>query len=310
MLASTTFVLIGLFAIWAQIPLRASTKPIDTRPPHVAAQHGQPSPESIVQIGTGFVLEPHPAKIELTTGNLRIECFPILEFDRVSPDCFWSILARTKKEHRIPRKQSRGANANTIQYSDGSVLELPAYANDGWQRLIAFTPIRQDTYSHLNTYCRFEISGHERLSLSFSPCPDAEIDVLPADYPTGRRFCIVEARSGEKGPFRPLATGELARGEALSIVVRDMGQPVATIRLEDWSAQVSTQLSPTAGWMLPVNAIEFQRLDDSVNSPAAIWITLAATSVGRGWETVGHRTGIYRNEVAFKIGAPGDTAAR
>jgi hypothetical protein len=49
-----------------------------------------------------------------------------------------------------------------------------------------------------------------------------------------------------------------------------------------------------------MNAIEFRRLDDSLTAPVAIWITLAGTSVGRGWETVGHKAGVYRNELVFQ----------
>ncbi len=71
--------------------------------------------------------------------------------------------------------------------------------------------------------------------------------------------------------------------------------------LKDWSRQLSTTLSPTAGWGVPTNAIEFQRLDTNEDAPAAIWITLAATSVGRGWETVGHSAGTYRNRVLFRV---------
>lgn len=50
-----------------------------------------------------------------------------------------------------------------------------------------------------------------------------------------------------------------------------------------------------------MNAIEFQRIDKRENeAPASqIWITLAATSVGRGWDCVGHHAGTYRNRMVF-----------
>jgi hypothetical protein len=32
----------------------------------------------------------------------------------------------------------------------------------------------------------------------------------------------------------------------------------------------------------------------------AIWITLAGTSVGRGWDSVGHKQGIYRNQMTIE----------
>ena len=123
-------------------------------------------------------------------------------------------------------------------------------------------------FSHLNSYCDLEVSGHRRLSLSFSPCPETLIEVRPADYPTGRPlrlayrdaqggFHVVEATNGEKGPFRALAGGWLGRSEPLAITLHDRGVAQARVVLEDWSAQAGTAPSPTAGWGVPVNAIEF-----------------------------------------------------
>ncbi|MFN7134270.1 MAG: hypothetical protein ACK4N5_19480, partial [Myxococcales bacterium] len=130
----------------------------------------------------------------------------------------------------------------------------------------------------------------------------------PFDYPVGRpiraayldasgRFRIVEAGSGEKGPFTTVGEGPL--DGPLSIDVLDERGPACRITLRDWAAQVSTALSPTAGWGLPQNAIEFARLGVL---PAESWIlvTLAATSLGRGWDTVGHGPGVYRNRVRLE----------
>jgi hypothetical protein len=49
-----------------------------------------------------------------------------------------------------------------------------------------------------------------------------------------------------------------------------------------------------------VNAIEFSLAGDAPGSEAAIFITLAATSVGRGWDTVGHAPGTYRNRMRIE----------
>jgi hypothetical protein len=264
-----------------------------------------------VRIGPGCEFETSKAELLLTTGSIRITCRPVLHFDRISPDGFWSLFARSRNRFPSPAAQSSGNDLISIRYDDDSTVAISAPTTEGLLQLTAFTPVAEDTFSHLNTYCYFEISGHKRLSLSFSPCPDAEIEVLPADYPVGRparlayldssnHFFVVEAKSGEKGPFRELAAGRLARGDALTIVIRDGGQPVTRITLEDWSKQVSTSLSPCAGWRLPMNAIEFQRFYDAASAPGGIWITLAGTSVGRGWETVGHRAGIYRNGLVFE----------
>jgi len=128
------------------------------------------------------------------------------------------------------------------------------------------------------------------------------------DYPFGRplrfafldasgRFRVVEATSGEKGPFRELASGPLRRGEPLTIELCDEDRPVTRIVLDDWSAQADVQPSPTAGWGAPANAIEFSLSGDEPTSAATIYVSLASTSVGRGWDCLGHRAGTYRNRV-------------
>jgi len=48
-----------------------------------------------------------------------------------------------------------------------------------------------------------------------------------------------------------------------------------------------------------MNAIEFSRFEGRHKS-AAIWITLAGTSVGRGWDSVGHARGVYRNRMRIE----------
>ena len=157
----------------------------------------------------------------------------------------------------------------------------------------------------------FELMGFGKLSLSFSPCAEERIEILPSDYPVGKParaaymtedgfFRVVQATSGEKGPFHLLAEGRLKRGEPLAITFYDGDKTACRVTLEDWSAQAGTALSPTAGWGFPVNAVEFF-LDDSVLFPTAyVYVTLAATSVGRGWDTVGHTAGVYRNCVKIE----------
>ena len=56
----------------------------------------------------------------------------------------------------------------------------------------------------------------------------------------------------------------------------------------------------TAGWGVSVNAIEFSRSGDAPGEPASIFVTLAGTSVGRGWDCVGHAAGQYQNRMLFE----------
>jgi hypothetical protein len=71
--------------------------------------------------------------------------------------------------------------------------------------------------------------------------------------------------------------------------------------LEDWSAQVDRALSRSADWGVPVNAIEFRLAGDRPGSPAGIYVTLAGTSVGRGWDAVVHAAGICGNRIRIEI---------
>jgi hypothetical protein len=187
-----------------------------------------------------------------------------------------------------------------IHRSDGALAEIESY-----------TTLTKSVFSHLNSFCQIVVMGHRRLSLAFSPCGQDRIDVLPSDYPIGRpvrtayfdghaTFHVVEATSGEKGPYRKLANGSLFRGETLGITVFDEGKPICKLTLADWSAQAGIQLSPTAGWGLPVNAIEFKLSGDQMSDAGVIYITLAGTSIGRGWDSVGHSPGTYRNQMRIE----------
>lgn len=302
--------LIGVFVIWAQLPPTPSTNPLATFPAGIPSVSESSSSKSAVEVGKRFLFRPTSGEFVLRHDNIRLAISPLLDFDRISPDKFWSILAPPAAFH--PRRLHGGyASSNGIRfckYSDDAMILVRNEPSAAILEVDCFTPVEQDSYSHLNSFSVLEVTGHKQLSLTFSPCPETNIDVLPADYPTGRparfaylnrsgEFHVVEATSGEKGPFHRLASGPLARDDPFSITLFDREAAVATIAFEDWPAQASTAISPTAGWGVPVNAIEFQRHGDNESSPVTIWITLASTSVGRGWDVVGHQAGIYRNRI-------------
>src|SRR4051812_4529984 len=106
--------------------------------------------------------------------------------------------------------------------------------------LKAMTRLPRPILSHLNAYGDLEVWGHRRLALSSSPCPETLIEVRPADYPAGRPlrlasldarggFYVVEATSGEKGPFRELAAGRMSRSESPVITLHDRGVAQALV---------------------------------------------------------------------------------
>lgn len=133
-----------------------------------------------------------------------------------------------------------------------------------------------------------ESGAHDRIRgrpLRFAYVDDAQV------------LRMVTATSGEKGPFRHLAAGALPAGEPLVLILRDEQTPMCRLTLADWDAQRGRSLSPTAGWGVPVATLEFARNGEHASSPVEIWISLASTSVGRGFDSVGHAAGTYRNRI-------------
>ena len=254
---------------------------------------------------------------------LTISVQPLLNFLSRSPDGAPVVLVpageRAGPEPRFRDGWRIGDRSIRLAYDvprqGAATLSVEAESNGDAIVLDAASRLDRPVYSHLNAFCDIEVRGHRRLSLAFSPCPGAPIEVRHHDYPFGRparfafvtadrTFRVVEASSGEKGPFRTLAEGRLERGQPLAITLNDQGRAVARLTLDDFAAQADTTPSPTAGWGVPVNAIEFSLADDAPSSPASIFVTLAGTSVGRGWDCVGHAEGTYRNRVRLEAVGP------
>ena len=63
----------------------------------------------------------------------------------------------------------------------------------------------------------------------------------------------------------------------------------------------SDGMSRSSGVRWCRNAIEFSLGDDRPTSPASVFVTLAGTSVGRGWDSVGHAAGTYRNRMTIEF---------
>jgi len=306
--------IIGVGLPWTQRAADPDTRSRNTIVPAGQLNQVGAAIPARLELGRDFVVLPSDGSVLAQCKSLRIEIQPLLRFESVSPDRCWTIFApRTTPPGSHLQLAGLGVldKATCLEYGGGLRHFLRLETVDNGATIDAFTELQQPVFSHLNSFCETTINGHRGLALSFSPCPDARIDVLPADYPSGRparhvylaednSFHVVEARSGEKGPFRPLASGCLGREEALAITVHDDGRPVCRITFSDWAVQCGVALSPTAGWGVPVNAIEFQRLGDESSATVKVWMTLAATSVGRGWDSVGHRPGVYRNRVRLE----------
>lgn len=258
-----------------------------------------------------FQFQAQSALITATHSNVTVKVKPLLTFSSRSPDGFWTVFAN--------RRQRGGPLRQLSQFHSTQSAARAFYRSDMLQRLTlemmntqqlsieSRARLTAPIYSHLNSYCHIMIDTDKDLFLSFSTSPRKLIKIKPFDYPSGRparmayfqknELKIVEAHSGEKGPFKELAKGPLNRGQSLVMSLSTEKKGLFQVELIDWSAEASTDLSPTAGWRLPMNAIEFNRSSQGYH----IWISLAATSVGRGWDSVAHSVGDYRGRMVLRL---------
>jgi hypothetical protein len=293
----------------------ADTTPLGDSTPWPRISRDSQPVASTVRVSRIASLAPQSAEAEVRFGRVTISVRPLLEFESVSPDRCWTIFTPRsyRPNSRLRLVDTRSDAQDWYRYQASFVehlLHVESAAGGAGILVEAFSRLEQPIYSHLNSFCELTISGHQRMTLSFSPCPDARIEAHPTDYPVGRparfayvdsegTFHVVEAQNAEKGPFRPLGQGHL--GDApLQITIFDADRAVCRLRIDDWARQAGRQLSPTAGWGVPVNTLAFSRLDDNPATAVWLWMSLSSTSVGRGWDSVGHTAGTYRNRLSIK----------
>jgi hypothetical protein len=317
--AGVLAIAVGIGLPFTQQSPEADTRPLNEIPPTREGVLVVRTSENLVKLGDTIEMSPPNAYARVKCGNVEVYVRPLLTFVSRSPDRCWSSLApamyRERSERRFVGRVKEGEPPIYLYRDEANHwLRVAALESSRGAAIESFTQLLQPVYSHLNTYSIVEIDGHKNLALSFSPCPQVKVEVEAADYPIGRparfayldaagMFHVAEATSGEKGPFNVLASGKMSPTDELRIGLHDEGKLVSTLVLQDWAAQLSTSLSPTAGWGVPMNAIEFHREGEAEKLPCFIWVTLAATSVGRGWDSVGHREGTYRNRLRIEVEA-------
>ncbi len=256
-LVFTATAILGAILPFGLRPDAPTTRPLDVAWPETRPVGNDARP-TFGRIGPATNVQPGDGSITVRAGSVTVSAQPLLKFLSVSPDGAPVVL--TPRDHREPpepRLTGSTWTGDTLVHSYKATADLrlaitPGEAGAAFESLARLSrPIA----SHLNTFCDLQIRGHRSLSLAFSPCPDAAIEVSFSEYPRGRPlrfaclgadgvFRVLEASSGEKGPFRELAKGPLGRGEPLTITVLDAGTPVAAVRLDDWSSQAGT--SPLA----------------------------------------------------------------
>jgi hypothetical protein len=309
---------LGQLTAFCEKPEPASTRPWRAVPPQLGNEEHAPVPERW-ELAPDLVVEGQSARVTWQGHRATVSITPVLTFDRTSPDGFWSIFAPAASAVS-PTKATAAHDELRLWSSDGALLlrvsrdlTLPGEPTLGLQ-LESYTRLARPVYSHLNAFTTVTVSRHRRLGLRFSPCPSALIAVTHSDYPSGaparfayvdaaHRFHVVQAADAEKGPFASLAEGAFLRDETLGIDLVELDPPesaIARLELSDFENQLSTALSPTAGYGVPVNAIQFGLESTEASSPAHLIFTLAATGVGRGWDSVAHAAGTYTNRMTLR----------
>lgn len=246
--------------------------------------------------------------IHVDSAGRDLAIAPLLTFYSRSPDGFWTIFQRQTAVLFVPVPPILRSEAGlSVAYRDAGAAEpssvLTVLATPEGADIDASTVLGETIYGHLNSFVSFTASDLADPFIAFSSSPDVRVPITPSDYPVGRpvtvgwlgedgTFHVSRAANAEKGPYTDLAAGPLSDG-VLVFTIYDGDIPVWRISLDDFASQASTELSPTAGWGLPQNAVELFRVGDAVE----IVVTLAGTGVGRGWDSVAHAAGVYRNRV-------------
>lgn len=310
-------VLMAVCGAWLPFTQQAdppSTHPWGTALPDLPRDEETPLDDPWLT-GVSFVPASEVAQFDCPPLKLWIE--PLLDFNRRSLDRGWApgVRGGTGLRHRTFAKTWKCETGIVARYDGDEPALLQITRSENTLELDAYVKLPSEVYTHLNDYCILGVRGHQRLTLSFSPCPDDRVEPLPSDYPVGRpfrfaclgkdgQFRVLEATSGEKGPFHALASGPMNRGDPLAVTLYDAERALVRLVFEDWSAQCSTELSPTAGWGVPQNEVGFYRMSANPESDVVLMLSLARTSVGRGFDSVGHAPGVYRNRLRIEELSP------
>jgi hypothetical protein len=269
----------------------------------------------------GNLAEVHgdPIKEEAASGQVSFPCGkdhvrvrPLLTFEGRSPDATTTILAppdalAPRRRFNAFIKEKDGFRAH---YTDDGETTFTATKDGKGLEIEAVTRLDAPVYARVSAFTT--IHAPFRASILLGPF-EKPIDVdegvesfayLGSDLALHVARLEPEASGGT--PYREVGRGKLARDEALAIELRRADGATGTCRLtfKDWTTQLSTEPSPSAGFGIPQNAIQLSRKANDT----AIVLSLATASIGRGSATVGHTAGTYRNRIRVDTAMTSTTA--
>jgi hypothetical protein len=283
----------------------SSTQPVGAE---FTAPTGGTTDHKLIKLTKDAQLRPGDGRLVVQRDHVVLNVQPMLTFVDRSPDrasiglapagmSFPTTRTLTTKTHEAARW--------LLAYKDEDQSQLEVTIRDGAVHLDSLTRLRQPVYSHSNSFAELTVMGHKKLTVSFSPAPTKRIEVPIATGPAHFAFLdesgTFHVMQGARPPFTELASGPMARKDPLVLTLYDADKPVFAVTFEDWAQQASTQRSPTAGNGVPQNLIELQRGGEPEGSPVVISLSLAATTIGRGTETVGHAAGVYRDRITVTL---------
>lgn len=280
---------LGVVQATARAPLPADTRPLLQALPETSSDERLALDDEALQFPCG-------------AASLRLS--PFLHFDDASEDGFWP-LRRTPVVEKLVEAPSLTGPARRAA--------LEVQPRDAGVFVDAATLVTRDVAAHLSRFADVSLAGLRTPRLRFDATGETVYPMSTYDYPSGRpvhfaaftgdALVVWRATSAEKGPFVELGRGALGRDAPLGLTVLDGDAPQCHLTFLDFTAQASTQRSPTAGEGVPVNAVQFGRFF-SDDAPVSLILSLAATGIGSGFETTRHAPGVYRNRIIIEPHEP------
>jgi len=267
--------------------------------------------------------------IKIATQKFTLRIQPYMIFEGISPNRLWTVLGNWDTTYITIERVNTGKYKETdALYFSWSAKSLKSWVKPGdlsgetlieqhrtedssvEVRMTTVTRLARQIDAHLSAYFDVEWYGQAPITLSIGHEQPYNWIPTQSDYPFGApatfmtvmddRVLLLKGSSAEKGPFKTLA--EFSKKDPL-FQVMVANRPVCQFILEGFVEQASQELSPTAGWGIPVNNILLEATQFTGDQPSGVWISfsLADTGVGRGFHAVGTGPGTYVSKLRVSI---------